>query len=78
MKTSPLIAAALVAALLSMGPLAPMTDPGAESAAGAAGATPVPPIEPPLTGQAPGQETATGPKSFESMMIPAERPGHEQ
>ena len=54
MKTSPWIAAALVAALLSMGPLAPIV--ALAQAQQMQQATPAPPIDPPLTSQVPGQE----------------------
>ena len=74
MKTCPWIAAALVAALLSMGPLAPMvTIAEAQQMQQMQQATPAPPVEPPLTSQVPGQETRPADPS-ESMMLPANEP----
>lgn len=71
MKTSPWIAAALVAALLSMGPLAPMVT--LAQAQQLQQATPAPPLDPPVTSQAPGQETRpVDPPT--SMLMPSVEP----
>ena len=71
MKTSPWIAAALVAALLSMGPLAPIVT--LAQAQQLQQATPAPPLDPPLTSQVPGQETKpVDPPS--SMLMPSVEP----
>ena len=75
MKTSPWIAAVLVAALLSMGPLAPMValaqpmqpPPTRQQA------TPAPPIDPALTSQVPGQERKPIDPP-ESMLMPSTEP----
>src|SRR5262245_19247092 len=69
MKTSPWIAAALVGALLVMGPLAPLADAQQQMQQ----ATPAPPLEPPLTSQVPGQEVRPADPS-ESLMLPANEP----
>ena len=71
MKTSSWIAAALVAALLSMGPLAPMVT--LAHAQQIQQATPMAPVEPPLTSQVPGQETRPVDPP-ESMLLPANDP----
>lgn len=76
MKTSPLIAAVLVAALLSMGPLGPMMNPAQAQQMPPQQMQPVPPLgpsDPPLTSQVPGQEVRPVNPS-ESMMLPAIEP----
>jgi hypothetical protein len=74
MKTSPLIAAALVAALLSMGPLAPvMTLAQAQQMQQMEPAPPAGPSDPPLTSQVPGQERQPI-NPAESMLMPATDP----
>lgn len=77
MKTSSLIAAALVAALLSMGPFAPvMTLAQAQMQQQAQPMQNVPPLgpsDPALTSQVPGQEVRPVNPS-ESMLLPANEP----
>jgi hypothetical protein len=77
MKTSPLIAAALVAALLSMGPLAPvMTLAQAQQMQPVQPMQQLPPagpVEPPVTSQVPGQEPRPVNPS-ESMLMPSSDP----
>jgi hypothetical protein len=79
MKTSPLIAAVLVAALLSMGPLGPMMNPAQAQQMPPMPPQqmqPVPPLgpsDPPVTSQVPGQEVRPVNPS-ESMMLPAIEP----
>jgi hypothetical protein len=77
MKTSPLIAAALVAALLSMGPLAPvMTLAQAQQMQPVQPMQQLPPagpVEPPVTSQVPGQEPRPVNPS-ESMLMPSNDP----
>lgn len=78
MKTSRWIAAVLVVALCSVGPLAPMVSLAqAQTMQPApppmAPATPAPPIEPPLTNQIPGEEVKpVDPPS--SMLMPSADP----
>jgi hypothetical protein len=66
MKISPWISAALVAALLLTGPLAPM-------AAFAQVPQTAPPVEPPLTSQKPGQERVPV-DPVEKMLMPSVEP----
>jgi len=77
MKTSPLIAASLVAALLSMGPLAPvMTLAQAQQMQPVQPMQQLPPagpVEPPVTSQVPGQEPRPVNPS-ESMLMPSNDP----
>jgi hypothetical protein len=74
MKTSPLIAAALVAALLSMGPLAPViTLAQAQQMQPMQQAPPAGPVEPPVTSQVPGREPRPVNPS-ESMLMPSDDP----
>lgn len=84
MKTSPWIAAALVAALLSMGPLAPMVPLAqaqqmqppmqqTQQAQPMQPATPVPPTDPALTNQIPGKEIQPVDPP-ESMLMPSTEP----
>jgi hypothetical protein len=76
MKTSPWIAAALVGALLSMGPLAPAVTFAQTQQQMQQVPPPPPPLgpsEPPVTSQVPGQETRpVNPR--ESMLMPAVEP----
>jgi len=71
MKTSPWIAAALVAALLSMGPLAPMMT--VAQAQQMQQAVPLGPSDPPLTSQVPGQQVRPV-NPAETMLMPAVDP----
>lgn len=71
MKTSPWIAAALVAALLSMGPLAPVMT--AAQAQQTQQPAPLGPSDPPLTSQVPGQETRPV-NPAQSMLLPSVDP----
>jgi hypothetical protein len=73
MKTSPWIAAVLVVALLSMGPLAPMAHAQMQPPAPMQPATPVPPVAPDLTNQIPGQEVHPVDPP-ESMLPPSTEP----
>jgi hypothetical protein len=73
MKTSPWIAAVLVVALLSMGPLAPIAHAQMQPPAPMQPATPVPPVAPDLTNQIPGQE-AHPVDPPESMLPPSTEP----
>ena len=66
MKISPWISAALVAALIVSGPLAPM-------AAFAQAPQTAPPVEPPLTSQKPGQESVPV-DPVEKMLMPSVEP----
>jgi hypothetical protein len=70
MKTSPWIAAALVAALLAMGPFAPVMSAQAQQMQAP---PPQGPSEPPVTSQVPGQEPVPVNPS-ESMLPPANDP----
>jgi hypothetical protein len=74
MKTSPWIAAALVAALLSMGPLAPMMALAqAQQMQPMQQVPPAGPSDPPLTSQVSGQEVRPV-NPTESMLMPAADP----
>jgi len=80
MKTSPLIAAALVAALLSLGPFAPVMtlaqaqmQPMQQQAQPMQNVPPLGPSDPALTSQVPGQEIRPVNPS-ESMLMPSIEP----
>jgi hypothetical protein len=73
MKNSPWIAAVLVVALLSMGPLAPIAHAQMQPPAPMQPATPVPPVAPDLTNQIPGKEVQPVDPP-ESMLMPSTEP----